>query len=139
MEVKLHLVETDDGLLFPLVLLGYQEKKLTFLLDTGASHSTIREDVYEYFKETLTDTGKAGSLMGIDGTSQKQLPIVKMEFTFGKQKYTDDFWVTDSPTFEIIEKENGLQLHGLLGLPFLLKIGCSIDLAQSVIRINEVA
>ncbi len=62
-----------------------------------------------------------------------------MEFTFGKQKYTENFWVTDSPTFDVVEKENDLQLHGLLGIPFLLKLGCTIDFSQSVIRTNEVA
>ncbi len=70
MEVKLYVVE-ENGFIFPLVLLGYQGKNLTFLVDTGASHSSMREDVYEYFKDSLVDTGEAGSLMGIDGTSRK--------------------------------------------------------------------
>ena len=103
----------------PLIISGTHN--LCFLIDTGATHNVIFNYVYEHFKEEFKRLDKNQFIMGIEGNYQ-ETPIVEATFNFEGVDYTSSFSVLDaSSAMKQVQQETGVQIHGILGIQFLLE------------------
>lgn len=101
----------------PIILVEIEDKYLCFILDTGSTCSLIDSSVVEYFKDIVEPVGDY-CISGIEGTKHK-VDIVALPFNFEGQIYKPKFCVRPLlDAFKSIEEENGIQVHGLIGLTF---------------------
>ena len=102
-----------------------------FLLDTGASYSSINEAALEGI--TYVETGERGYGMGIEGNVQEDRGYVRMNVDYRSQSYEDDFQVVDlSQAFGMIKQEYGINLHGILGSTFFQKYRYVLDFSELI-------
>ena len=85
----------------PLILMSGKTNNLCFLIDTGATHNTLFDFVYEHFKSEFKLLEGAYRTMGIEG-HYKETPIIEATFNFE-------------------------QIHGVLGVQFLIENKWIID------------
>ncbi|WCF58393.1 aspartyl protease [Bacteroides phage PhiCrAssBcn14] len=112
--------ESMDLVELPIVTFMNNGRKLNFLLDTGASYSSINEAALEGL--SYVDTGETGFGIGIEGTVKKDRGYIRMDVGYRSQSYEDDFQVVDlSQAFGMIKQEYGINLHGILGSTFFQK------------------
>lgn len=118
MEYPIHYGLEKAGL--PLILTTENPKNLCFLIDTGSTNNIVFDFVYELFKDCFTPTSDSQNIMGIDG-SLKPTIIVNAEFQFDDIRYKAPFVVIEANDAIIqVQEETGIQIHGILGIPFLL-------------------
>lgn len=68
--------------------------------------------------------------MGIDG-SLKSTFIVNAELQFDDLRYKAPFVVLEAnDAINQVQAETGIQIHGVLGIPFLIKNKCIIDFGK---------
>ena len=102
----------------PLILTSGKTNNLCFLIDTGATHNTLFDFVYEH------------RTMGIEG-HYKETPIIEATFNFEGRDYTSTFSVLDaSGAIRQVQDETGIQIHGVLGVQFLIENKWIIDFEQ---------
>ena len=111
----------------PLILTSGKLNNICFLIDTGATHNSLFDFVYEHFKEEFKLLEETQSLMGIEG-NYTQTQTIEAVFNFGGTDYTSKFSVLDaSEAIRQIQEETGVQIHGILGIEFLLENKWVID------------
>lgn len=107
-----------DRIGLPLVLTN-GKPNLCFLIDTGATRNILFKFVYEHFKNFFNATRETCLVMGIDGEMKETMQI-EAKLSFGSQKSSVLFSLIDSnKAVAQIQSETGIQLHGILGVPFL--------------------
>ena len=100
---------------------------LTFLIDTGATHNVIASFVYEQLKHCFTLLDENNKIMGVEGLYQ-ETPYASTTLILDDMKIQTNFSVIDmNETVIKLQDETGLQLHGFLGIPFLMDNKCIID------------
>jgi len=115
MIIPLHLSISKIGL--PLLIVKAQAKNLCFLLDTGSNINVLDRRVAEFFQ--LSGGTDKQRQFGIDGELQTT-DVVELAFSLEEQEYKANFSVMDlSSAFGKVEKESGIQIHGLLGCSFM--------------------
>ena len=118
----------------PLILTTENPKNLCFLIDTGSTNDVIFDFVYEHFKDYFTQTAESKNVMGIDG-SLKPTIIVNADLQFDDLKYEAPFVVLEANDAIIqVQAETGIQIHGVLGIPFLMENKCLIDFDNLIIK-----
>lgn len=104
----------------PIILVDVKGEYLCFILDTGSTCSLIDSTVVEHFKDIVELVGDY-HVSGIEGTKHK-VDMITLPFIFEGQVYKPKFCVKPLlDAFSGIEKESGIQVHGLLGTDFLLE------------------
>lgn len=134
MEYPIHYGLDKAGL--PLILTTDTPKNLCFLIDTGSTENVIFDFVYNHFKDYdyFTQTTESQNIMGIDG-SLKQSTIVNADLQFDDMRYKAPFVVIEAnDAICQVQKETGIQIHGVLGIPFLLNNKCLIDFKKLIIK-----
>lgn len=117
---KISFRESMDLVELPIVTFVNNGKKLNFLLDTGASYSSINEAALEGL--TYESTGEVGFGLGIEGIIREDREYIKMNVDYRTQSYNDEFQVIDlSQAFGVIKRDYGINLHGILGSTFFQK------------------
>lgn len=92
---------------------------LCFLIDTGATNNVIFSFAYEHLKSVFNTIGRHSQIMGVDGET-KETAQVEATLTFGGVNTTSIYSVLDSyKAVATIQNETGIQIHGILGIPFL--------------------
>lgn len=92
---------------------------LCFLIDTGATHNVVFSFVYKELPHYFQSTQDTSCLMGIDGTAN-EVRQVKTAIRFEDKETTVSFSVLDASSAVMqIQREHGVQIHGILGIPFL--------------------
>lgn len=130
------LSESLLKLSMPLVKARICGVNLTFLVDTGSTHNVIASFVYEQIRNAFMITGESNKVMGVDGKYQDVI-IVNATLEIEGVELKSDFNVVDmSDVVMQLQDETGLQLHGLLGIPFLMDNKCIIDFGKQEITIN---
>ena len=119
-----------------LPLIISENNNLCFLLDTGATNNVIFNYVYEHFKEEFKRLDKNQSIMGIEGSYQ-EAPIVEATFNVEGVDYTSSFSVLEaSDAMQQVQKETGIQIHGILGVQFLLENKWILDFKKLTITVK---
>ena len=96
-------------------------RELCLLIDTGSTNNILFSFVYEHFQKNFKSLDKQGSIMGFEG-----------------QNYTSIFSVLDvSDGMKHIQEESGVQIHGVLGIHFLVDYEWIIDFNELKILNNN--
>ncbi len=111
----------------PLILTSGKLKNLCFLIDTGATHNTLFDFVYEHFKNEFKLLEGTYRTMGIEG-HYKETPIIEATFNFEGKNYTSTFSVLEAnEAVRKVQEETGIQIHGVLGVQFFIENKWIID------------
>ena len=102
----------------PLIVTS-SKPNLCFLIDTGATHNIVFSYVYEEIPQYFSALQDTSCLMGIEGTLQKANQV-EATISFDGKESRVTFSVMDANAAILqIQKESGIQIHGILGIPFL--------------------
>ena len=133
MEFPLHYSLSRVGL--PLIITS-SKPSLCFLIDTGASHNVLFSFVYAELQHLLyaLEIPNNTTIMGIDG-STSNVSQVKGEITFEEKQSEVKFYVMDATeAISRVQKESGIQIHGILGIPFLVENKWILDFSKLNIK-----
>lgn len=132
MEFPLSLGLQKTGL--PLII---SSDNLCFLIDTGSTHNTLFDFVYEHFKDRFKVLEERLNIIGIDGV-QHEAPTIEAVFNFEGMDYTSSFAVLDaSEAIAQVQQETGVQIHGILSTDFLVKNKWILDFETYNIKCND--
>ncbi len=116
MKIPIEYSLTTLGL--PLVITS-SKPNLCFLIDTGATHNIVFSYVYEGIPQYFSALQDTSCLMGIEGTQQRTNQV-ETTISFVDKESRVTFSVMDANAAILqIQKESGIQIHGILGIPFL--------------------
>lgn len=131
--IPLHYSLSRVGL--PLIITS-SKPALCFLIDTGASHNVLFSFVYAELQHLLyaLEIPNNTTIMGIDG-STSNVSQVKGEITFEEKQSEVKFYVMDATeAISRVQKESGIQIHGILGIPFLVENKWILDFSKLNIK-----
>lgn len=116
MKIPIEYSLTKLGL--PLIVTS-SKPNLCFLIDTGATHNIVFSYVYEEIPQYFSALQDTSCLMGIEGTQQRTNQV-EATISFDDKESRVTFSVMDANAAILqIQKESGIQIHGILGIPFL--------------------
>ena len=73
--------------------------------------------------------------MGIEG-EYKETPIIEGTFNFEGKDYTSTFSVFNATNAVVqVEEETGVQIHGILGVQFLIENKWVINFDKNIIKL----
>lgn len=131
---KMSFRESMDLCELPIVTFINNNKKLNFLLDTGASGSIIDSNSLEGLSFTKLD--KIGDIFGMEGTKQ-EVTYISMSLGYKGKAYDDEFQVIDmSSPFGNMKAEYGVNLHGVLSSTFFQKYQYVLDFQELIAYSN---
>ena len=136
MEIPLHYSLNRVGL--PLIITS-SKPTLCFLIDTGASHNMLFSFVYAELQHLLSalEPKNNTAIMGING-STKKVGQVKGTLAFEGKQSEVKFSVMDATeAIYRVQKESGIQIHGILGIPFLVGNKWILDFSKLNIRTEQ--
>lgn len=117
----------------PLILTSGRKKNVCFLIDTGSTHNMLFSFVYEHFKDDFRIIEENQETMGIEGRFQEST-TVEGTFNFEGTEYTSTFSVVKAnDMITQLQEDTGVQLHGILGIPFLMENNWKIDFEKKVV------
>ena len=135
--MKYSIAAGIQNLSMPLLNVKIANMKLTFLIDTGATHNVIASFVYEQMRDAFVFLNDKNKIMGVEGNS-KETPIVEALVIIAGAGIRTKFSVVNmNNTIIQLQDETGLQLHGFLGIPFLMDNKCILDFSNQEITIGE--
>lgn len=102
----------------PLIVTS-SKPNLCFLIDTGATHNIVFSYVYEEIPQYFSALQDTYCIMGIEGT-QQEVSQVEASISFDNRESIVSFSVIEANAAILqVQKESGIQIHGILGIPFL--------------------
>ena len=117
----------------PLILTSGRKKNVCFLIDTGSIHNTLFSFVYEHFKDDFRIIEENKETMGIESRFQESI-TVEGTFNFEGTEYTSTFAVVKAnDMITQLQEDTGVQLHGILGIHFLMENNWKIDFEKKVV------
>lgn len=119
----------------PLIITSGKLKNLCFLIDTGSTHNILFSYVYEHFSDEFKILNNTQNIMGIEG-EYKETPIIEGTFNFEGKDYTSTFSVFNTTNAVVqVEEETGVQIHGILGIQFLIENKWVINFDKNIIKL----
>lgn len=116
MKIPIEYSLTKLGL--PLIVTS-SKPNLCFIIDTGATHNIVFSYVYEGIPQYFSALQDTSCLMGIEGTQQRTNQAEAI-ISFDDKESRVTLSVMDANAAILqIQKESGIQIHGILGIPFL--------------------
>ena len=110
----------------PLIVVKIFEHDICLMLDTGSNRNIIDNRIYDHFKEKLNQPATSSEVYTLNGTTTGI--TIEIPFSFEKNNYSEPFICSEiADTFDKINEESGIQIHGLLGNNFFLKHGWVLD------------
>lgn len=92
---------------------------LCFLIDTEATHNIVFTYVYKDLYDNIYKYSRNFESNGIDGLS-KEVRQVEAVIAFEDKDIKTSFSILDATRAVLhIQNENEVQIHGILGIPFL--------------------
>lgn len=114
---RISLQYSIDKIGLPLIVTS--KPNLCFLIDTGATHNIVFSFVYNNIPQLFSITQDTLNLMGIDGNACKTIQV-EASLLFENNVVSATFSVLDATEAVIqVQKKSGIQIHGILGIPFL--------------------
>lgn len=126
-------METFNLTDIPIVTFYAGDKKLNFMVDTGASLSHITEDVSRILTGTESYCGM--SLTSINGTDTYKCKVIETAITYNGKEYIVKLHVNHGldKSFKDLKTSKGVTLHGILGVDFLEKYSYIIDFKKYIV------
>ena len=129
-ENKISFKETLDLVGIPIVTFSIGEKKLHFVLDTGANKSIINKKIAD--KLGATAENGTSKVVGIEGKAQ-DCYYTTLNLNYKDTDYQEKFQVMDmTATFKEIKNTYGVTLHGILGSSFMEKYKYVLNFEEMV-------
>ena len=109
-------------LIFVQLFIDKKAKDVCFVLDTNSYSSILFDSIIDN-KEQID--------------YKKRLNLT---FYFEKENYTDSFDVSEEPArYSKIKSNTGVQIHGILGVDFLMEYGLTIDFWNHELKSNAIS
>lgn len=127
---KMSFKETLDLTDLPILTFLVGDKKLNFILDTGASNSYIHQGILGDIEHT--DLGVEGTVYGMEG-NRVETGCATIVLKYKDTEFSDDFQVFDlSQPLANLKETHGVNVHGFLGNSFFQKYRYIIDFDELV-------
>lgn len=111
--------------------------QLTFDIDTGSTENLVFDFVSNQLSDVFKPIEGSSKVFGIDG-NYKENPCVEAELSIGDKSFKVRFNAVNADQTVInLQNDYGFQLHGVLGIPFLLDNHCVINFNNKTITIVE--
>ena len=106
---------------------------LCFLIDTGATNNILFSYAYAEVKDDFSTINKISFLSGIDGIKSECFQV-HGKIIIDNQNFDIDFSVVETAdSMKNIQEETGIQVHGILGIPFLTQSQCILNFKELTI------
>ena len=116
----------------PLIVAKIFEQNICLMLDTGSNRNIIDQRIYDHFKDKLKQPETTSEVYTLNGAATGK--TIDIPFNFEEQYYLEPFICSEAAeTFDKINEESGIQIHGLLGNHFFLKHGWVLDFEQMTV------
>ena len=131
------IAESLESLKLPMVYFTCGENELAFIFDTGSDGSHINRSVVE---ELNLDTfpiipreGKVNVVSTGNGIMKASNERCRIKLSLAGFDFKVEFSVENlDPVFNFIRENDGVQVHGILGVDFLRANNWTIDFANEV-------
>jgi len=131
------LKDTIEKLGMTLISVDVKGFKLTLDIDTGSTENVVFDYVVNQLGDVFKPIEGSTKVFGIEG-DYKENPLVEAELYIGEQRFKTQFDVINADQTVInLQNDFGFQLHGILGVPFLVDNGCVIDFKKKILTINR--
>lgn len=121
--------ESMDLTELPVVTFYNHGKKLNFLIDTGSNISSVARSALATGVDYKIVNKKIDAF-GVEGVKVNN-PICEMKVTYKNLEFDEEFCVADlDEAFDIVKKESGVQIHGILGSKFFEKYKYVLDFKE---------
>lgn len=109
----------------PVATFHQGDVSLNFILDSGADENVI--DSRALSKIKYQEMEHDGNLIGVGGTYQVKACVIDMQYA--KESFSEKFLISDNlkESFEIVERDCEVTLHGILGSQFLRRHSLILD------------
>lgn len=119
----------------PLIITS-ERPNLCFLIDTGATHNLLFSYVVKAVEQCLTYSGEIVKISGIEAVEQ-DTHKVSLPLKFDDMEMNVKFNIMDASQAVLgVQQETGIQLHGILGVPFLNEYKCVIDFNKHLLKLE---
>ena len=113
----------------PLIVVNIFDHNVCLMLDTGSNRNIIDHRIYDHFIDRLKQSDTSSEVYTLNGASVGI--TIDVPFRFEEHDYHEPFLCTEAGnTFDKINEETGIQIHGMLGNRFFLKHGWVLDFEQ---------
>ena len=130
--MNIYLKYPIERLGLPLIVTS-SKSNLCFLIDTGATHNIVFSYVYQELPQLFSSLDYTSQMIGIEGV-EKNVGIVETTLSFEDKETTATFSVMDANKAVIhVQQESGIQIHGILGIPFLTQNKWILDFNKLII------
>lgn len=132
--MKISFAPYIHNICLPLII-SSSKPNLCFLIDTGSTLDIIFSYVYEELLHVFSKIPmKSSMIMGIDG-DRKITSQIEANLMFEDKRVSELFSVLDAnKAIMQIEKESGIQIHGILGIPFLTQNKWILDFSDLTLQ-----
>ena len=135
--MEISLKESIEAVRMTLLNVNVGNCQLTFDIDTGSTENIVFDFVSNQLRDVFKPVEGSSKVFGIDG-NYKENPCVEAELSIGDKSFKVRFNAVNADQTVInLQNDYGFQLHGVLGIPFLLDNHCVINLINKTITIVE--
>lgn len=129
-KTKISFKEAMELTELPVITFYNNDQKINFLLDTGSNDSHITRSALKFLEYTMLDDRKPITTMGVSN-----LMTTCCNITISNKNHTFEgtFVISDlDEAFNIIKKESGVQIHGILGSKFFQEYKYVLDFDELI-------
>lgn len=126
--------EAMETVELPVLTMYNNNKRLKFILDSGSNSCHIDKNILDKLEledtQVATDSSETATGGGLISTSQEKCTV---RLLLKNTEFNVPFLVEDLKVpFDFIKKQDGIQLHGILGSNFLSANGWVLDFAENI-------
>ena len=135
--MEISLKKSIEAVRMTLLNVNVGNCQLTFDIDTGSTENLVFDFVSNQLSDVFKPIEGSSKVFGIDG-NYKENPCVEAELSIGDKSFKVRFNAVNADQTVInLQNDYGFQLHGILGIPFLLDNHCVINFNNKTLTIEE--
>jgi len=135
--MEISLKKSIEAVKMTLLNVNVGNCQLTFDVDTGSTENLVFDFVSNQLSDVFKPIEGSSKVFGIDG-NYKENPCVEAELSIGDKSFKVRFNAVNADQTVInLQNDYGFQLHGILGIPFLVDNHCVINFNNKTITIEE--
>lgn len=129
-KTKISFKEAMELTELPVITFYNNDQKINFLLDTGSNDSHITRSALNFLEYTMLDDHKPITSMGV---SNLMAACCNITISNKNHTFNGTFVISDlDAAFNIIKKESGVQIHGILGSKFFQEYKYVLDFDELI-------